>query len=167
MHNLIWDFCSSDQRFAHELVCSSHPASFRFHLTMDTLAFGYILPTTGRIRDFNPLETCAARRTYTRIPAMPNNFALREFYYNLLLNSTAPVPWSMTVLLMRKRPMRNAFRLSSFLFLPFSLTALRCHQDLMKKMYRTEWPFYRWNHLPLQSRQQAMPQSPTKSGIKM
>ena len=40
-----------------------HPASFRFHLTMDTLAFGYILPPTGRIRDFNPLETCAARRT--------------------------------------------------------------------------------------------------------
>ena len=40
-----------------------HPASFRFHLTMDTLAFGYILPTTGRIRDFHPLETCAARRT--------------------------------------------------------------------------------------------------------
>ena len=63
MHNLIWDFCPSDQRFARELVCSSHPASFRFHLTMDTLAFGYILPTTGWIRDFNPLETCAARRT--------------------------------------------------------------------------------------------------------
>ena len=31
---------------------------------MDTLAFGYILPTTGWIRDFNPLETCAARRTW-------------------------------------------------------------------------------------------------------
>ena len=43
-----------------------HPASFRFHLTMDTLAFGYILPTTGRIRDFHPLETCAARRTKNR-----------------------------------------------------------------------------------------------------
>ena len=40
-----------------------HPASFRFHLAADTLAFGYILPTTGWIRDFNPLETCAARRT--------------------------------------------------------------------------------------------------------
>ena len=40
-----------------------HPASFRFHLAMDTLPFGYILPTTGRIRDFDPLETCAARRT--------------------------------------------------------------------------------------------------------
>ncbi|MGO4972688.1 hypothetical protein ACTQ56_12055, partial [[Clostridium] aminophilum] len=35
----------------------------RFHLAMDTLAFGYILPTTGRIRDFHPLETCAAGRT--------------------------------------------------------------------------------------------------------
>ena len=40
-----------------------HPASFGFHLAMDTLAFGYILPTTGRIRDFHPLETCAAGRT--------------------------------------------------------------------------------------------------------
>ena len=43
-----------------------HPASFRFHLAMDTLTFGYILPTTGWIRDFNPLETCAARRTSKR-----------------------------------------------------------------------------------------------------
>ena len=63
MHNLIWDFCSSDQRFAQELVSSSYPASFRFEVTLDTLAFGYILPTPGQIRDFNPLETCAARRT--------------------------------------------------------------------------------------------------------
>lgn len=52
------------------MVYSSHPASFRFHLTMDTLAFGYILPTTGRIRDFNPLETCAARRTTQKHPCM-------------------------------------------------------------------------------------------------
>ena len=43
-----------------------HPASFRFHLAMDTLAFGYILPTTGRIRDLHPLETCAAGRTLTK-----------------------------------------------------------------------------------------------------
>ena len=33
-----------------------HPASFRFHLATDTLAFGCILPTTGRIRDFHPLD---------------------------------------------------------------------------------------------------------------
>ena len=39
---------------------------------MDTLAFGYILPTTGRIRDFNPLETCAARRTTSKSPEDEN-----------------------------------------------------------------------------------------------
>ncbi|MGO4972450.1 hypothetical protein ACTQ56_10810, partial [[Clostridium] aminophilum] len=44
---------------------------FRFHLAMDTLAFGYILPTTGRIRDFHPLETCAAGRTANKNPAGP------------------------------------------------------------------------------------------------
>ena len=44
-----------------------HPASFRFHLAMDTLAFGYILPTTGRIRDLHPLETCAAGRTLVKV----------------------------------------------------------------------------------------------------
>ena len=38
MHNLICGFCSSDRRFARRLVCSPHPASFRFHLTIDTLA---------------------------------------------------------------------------------------------------------------------------------
>ena len=48
-----------------------HPASFRFRLAVDTLAFGYILPTTGRIRDFNPLETCAAGRT---TEGLPENF---------------------------------------------------------------------------------------------
>ena len=63
MHSLICDFCSSDQRFARELVGSPHPASFRFHLTMNTLAFGYILPTTGWIPDFHRLETCTAGRT--------------------------------------------------------------------------------------------------------
>ncbi|MBS6759333.1 hypothetical protein, partial [Hungatella hathewayi] len=30
---------------------------------VDTLAFGYILPTTGRIPDLHRLETCAAGRT--------------------------------------------------------------------------------------------------------
>ena len=46
---------------------------------MDTLAFGYILPTTGRIRDFNPLETCAARRTYgKRTPKMMFFFPLNH-----------------------------------------------------------------------------------------
>ena len=35
-------------------------------------AYGYILPTTGWIRDFNPLETCAARRTYRKPDSIKN-----------------------------------------------------------------------------------------------
>lgn len=68
MRNLICDFCSSDQRFARRVVYSPHPASFEFHLAMDTLAFGYILPTTGRIPDLHRLETCAAGRTHIKKP---------------------------------------------------------------------------------------------------
>ena len=51
-----------------------HPASFRSHLAVDTLAFGFILPTTGRIRDFHPLETCAARRTARKRGAVRHLF---------------------------------------------------------------------------------------------
>ena len=36
---------------------------------MDTLAFGCILPATGRIRDFHPLERALAGRTNTRGPS--------------------------------------------------------------------------------------------------
>ena len=39
------------------------PSFFRFHLTMDTLDLGYILPTAGRIRDFHPLERALTGRT--------------------------------------------------------------------------------------------------------
>jgi len=38
-------------------------ASFRFHLTMDTLASSYTLPATGRVRDFHPLDCAHAGRT--------------------------------------------------------------------------------------------------------
>jgi hypothetical protein len=53
---------------------------------MDTLAFGYILPTTGWIRDFNPLETCAARRTREKGKAADTAFPfsiylLSEVFY--------------------------------------------------------------------------------------
>ena len=44
---------------------------------MDTLAFGYILPTTGRIPDFHRLETCAAGRTKSPQTAYP--FHLRTY----------------------------------------------------------------------------------------
>ena len=38
------------------------PASFRFPVTQDTLALGYILPAVGRIRDFHPLKHAPAGR---------------------------------------------------------------------------------------------------------
>ena len=41
-------------------------ASFRFHLAMDTLAFGYVLPTTGCTKDFHLLEYAHAERTGIR-----------------------------------------------------------------------------------------------------
>ena len=41
----------------------SPPSFFRFHLTMDTLDLGYILPTAGRIRDLHPLERALTGRT--------------------------------------------------------------------------------------------------------
>lgn len=45
-----------------------HPTFFRFRLTTDTLAFSFLLPATGRIRVFHPLETCAAGRTQKDCP---------------------------------------------------------------------------------------------------
>ena len=39
------------------------PASFRFPVTRDTLALGYILPAVGRIGDFHPLKHAPAGRT--------------------------------------------------------------------------------------------------------
>ena len=64
-----------------------HPASFRFHLAMDTLAFGYILPTTGRIRDFHPLETCAAGRTGKLRNASVKHCAAESISFSPVLQS--------------------------------------------------------------------------------
>ena len=61
---------------------SQYPASFRFHLTMDTLAFGYILPTTGRISDLHRLETCAAGRTHKKKTSNPRKRADVSFFYS-------------------------------------------------------------------------------------
>ncbi|MBQ7503508.1 hypothetical protein IJT93_12505, partial [bacterium] len=43
-------------------------ASFRFPVAGDTLAFGCILPTAGRIRDLHPLERALAGRTKKKAP---------------------------------------------------------------------------------------------------
>ena len=42
-----------------------------YQFTMDTPAFGYILPATRQIPDLHWLEMCAARRTHIKIPPHP------------------------------------------------------------------------------------------------
>ena len=49
------------------------PSFFRFHLTMDTLDLGYILPTAGRIQDFHPLERALTGRTRKKSPVFLQN----------------------------------------------------------------------------------------------
>ena len=56
-----------------------YPASFRFRLTTDTLAFGYLLPAAGRIWVFHPLETCAAGRTMQKNGRSSNCLSVRSF----------------------------------------------------------------------------------------
>jgi hypothetical protein len=55
---------------------------------MDTLAFGCILPTTGRIPDFHRLETCAARRTINETGSIynPVSFPLVQFLFHIIIN---------------------------------------------------------------------------------
>lgn len=63
------------------------PASFRFPVTQDTLALGYILPAVGRIGDFHPLKHAPAGRTTkkTRQKAFLPSAGL-SFFYKLLPN---------------------------------------------------------------------------------
>ena len=58
------------------------PASFRFSVTQDTLAFGYILPAVWRIRDFHPLECAPAGRT-----DMIRRGHLRRLFFVLMAKS--------------------------------------------------------------------------------
>ena len=61
------------------------PASFRFPVTRDTLALGYILPAVGRIRDSHPLKHAPAGRTKKRqepgmVPALADyDFSFLRF----------------------------------------------------------------------------------------
>ena len=47
----------------YSIASKSLGCALSLEVALDTLAFSYILPTTGQIRDLNPLKTCAAGRT--------------------------------------------------------------------------------------------------------
>ena len=55
------------------------PASFRFPVTQDTLALGYILPAVGRIGDFHPLKHAPAGRTKKTAILISKNCGVQRF----------------------------------------------------------------------------------------
>src|SRR5690625_2568707 len=64
-------------------------ASFRFNLTVDTLAFGYVLTATGRTRVLHPLEFANAGRNRVggalpRCPLTPPHIRIRIRRFNSL-----------------------------------------------------------------------------------
>ena len=46
----------------YSIASKSLGCALSLEVALDSLAFNYILPITGLIRVFNPLETCAAGR---------------------------------------------------------------------------------------------------------
>jgi hypothetical protein len=55
-------------------------ASFRFHLTMNTLAVRLTFPPVGHVRDFHPKACAHAGRTTKNIPpALPGVCDFRKF----------------------------------------------------------------------------------------
>lgn len=57
------DFCSSDQRFASTFLQIPLTLIIIFVMNRTPLVSAVSFPLQGRIRDFHPLATCAARRT--------------------------------------------------------------------------------------------------------
>jgi hypothetical protein len=68
-----------------KLPVDSYIYQFLSKENMD-IAFGYILPTTGRIRDLHPLETCAARRTPPIAPAYAGAICRTPLFHATLIH---------------------------------------------------------------------------------
>ena len=61
-----------------------HPASFRFHLTMDTLAVRLTLPTTKRVVDFHHQAIAHGGRTTQKNRPRRDDFCERMFSFLIL-----------------------------------------------------------------------------------
>ena len=62
------DFCSSDRRFASTFLQIPLALIIVVAMKRTPLVLAVSFPLLGRIRDFHPLETCAARRTQQILP---------------------------------------------------------------------------------------------------
>lgn len=65
------------------------PPSFTLHLAMDALGLGYTLPTTGRVRDFRPLDCAHAGRTIKT--GLKSNLIQAGFYLALKVFNGSPI----------------------------------------------------------------------------
>ena len=70
------------------------PSFFRFHLTVDTLDLGYILPTAGWIRDLHPLERALTGHTRHK-RACCRFFILQQALF-VCIGSYTRYRWSIT-----------------------------------------------------------------------
>lgn len=68
----------------YSIASKSLGCALSLEVALDTHAFGYILLTTGQIRDLNPLETCTAgRATKKGLPLFAT--VLLSFYYVIFM----------------------------------------------------------------------------------
>lgn len=65
------DFCSSDRRFASAFLQIPLALIIVVAMKRTPLVLAVSFPLLGRIRDFHPLATCAARRTKKHRPFFP------------------------------------------------------------------------------------------------
>ena len=73
-------------------------ASFRFHLTMDTLAVQlYTSSLPRRVRDFHPLERANGAQTKRRLPPRQTPFTLFYPGFTLVLFLSKPLQTSSTI----------------------------------------------------------------------
>ena len=68
----------------YSIASKSLGCALSLEVALDTHAFGYILLTTGQIRDLNPLQTCAAGRTTKKGLPLFATVPL-SFYYVILM----------------------------------------------------------------------------------
>ncbi|WP_455657168.1 hypothetical protein, partial [Prevotella pectinovora] len=60
------------------------PASFRFHLTMNTLAFGYVIPAIKAYSGLAPVRQCSCRAYNIKGAISKKNIDMTPFNYILL-----------------------------------------------------------------------------------
>ena len=81
------DFCSSDRRFASTFLQIPLALIMIIAMNRTPLVLAVSFPLLGRIGDFHPLETCAARRTTKAVYSSQNKRLPALYNFNAFLYS--------------------------------------------------------------------------------